>query len=194
MVQDVRQWLEEIQRLQQQLAQAIRDRDAALESADQWRQLYNTEAQQRRTDAQQYQQTINALKAEIQKFQNFSSSLPDEGQAAMTHQQQIESLQTVEELKARLVETLLERDRTREELSHLVQALQQEQADHAETRKSLTSALGDAVDLLAKAQNPSSTAIKLELEPASNSELPPSTPAELPASTNTLLQLPPVRN
>ena len=51
MSQDVRQWLDEIKRLQQQLTEVSRDRDDAGESATQWRQLYNTEAEQRRNDA-----------------------------------------------------------------------------------------------------------------------------------------------
>ena len=47
----VTQWLDQIKALKQQLADCIRDRDAAYESADNWRQLYTNEAQQRRTGA-----------------------------------------------------------------------------------------------------------------------------------------------
>jgi len=47
------------------------------------------------------------------------------------------------ELKERLVAVLAERDR-------LAQALEAEQANHAQTRKSLTTALGDAIDMLSK--------------------------------------------
>ncbi len=72
MAQDVRQWLDEIKRLQQQLTEASRDRDEASESAAQWRQLYNTEAEQRRNDVKLTQQTIANLEAQIQQLQTFS--------------------------------------------------------------------------------------------------------------------------
>lgn len=157
MPQDVRQWLNEIKALQQQLAEMTRDREAALESAAQWRQLYNTEAQQRRTEAKLNQQTIASLQAQIQKLQNFSPSIPDESKVISLHQQQVEELQTLEEVKIKLVEVLLERDRAREEINHLASALKQEQTRHSETRKNLTTALGDAVDLLSNTQKPPTT-------------------------------------
>lgn len=193
MAQDVRQWLEEIKRLQQQLAEVVRDRDDALQSAAQWRQLYNTEAQQRRDEAKLHQQTLDTFKAELQKFQSFSSSLPDAAKM-VAHQQEVEPLQAVDELKAKLVEVLLERDRTSEEFSHLVQALQQEKADHAETRKSLTSALADAVDLLAKAQGHRSAPVHFDLDSDSAPDRAQSAVGELPATKNPLLQLPPLCN
>jgi chromosome segregation ATPase len=160
MAQDVRQWLNEIKALQQQLAEIARDREAALESAAQWRQLYNTEAQQRRTEAKLNQQTIASLQAQIQKLQNFSPSIPDETKIISLHQQQVEELQTLEEVKIKLVEVLLERDRAREEINHLASALKQEQTRHSETRKNLTTALGDAVDLLSNTQKPTTPSIK----------------------------------
>jgi len=69
MSNDVRQWLAEIKELKQQLADSIRDRDAANESAANWRRLYNTEAQQRRTEARLAQQQIDALTLEVQQLQ-----------------------------------------------------------------------------------------------------------------------------
>jgi transcription elongation GreA/GreB family factor len=160
MTQDVRQWLNEIKALQQQLAEITRDREAALESAAQWRQLYNTEAQQRRTEAKLNQQTIATLQAQIQKLQSFSPSIPDETKVVSLHQQQVEELQTLEEIKIKLVEVLLERDRAREEINHLASTLKQEQTRHSETRKNLTTALGDAVDLLSNTQKPTTPSIK----------------------------------
>ncbi|MDB9513316.1 hypothetical protein PN499_19155 [Kamptonema animale CS-326] len=191
MTQDIRQWLNEIKALQQQLTEVVRDREAALESAGQWRQLYNTEAQQRRAEAKLNQQTIAALQAQIQKLQSFSSSIADENKAVTALNQQVEQLQTLEEVKAKLIEVLLERDRAREEINNLASALKAEQLHHAETRKSLTSALGDAVDLLAKGQNARHVEVDLVSDPNDPNY---SASSELPASKNPLIQLPPLKS
>ena len=111
MSQDVRQWLDEIKRLQQQLTEMARDRDEAGESAAQWRQLYNTEAEQRRNDAKLNQQTIATLEAQIQQSQNFSVAVSEGGEAGIARQKEVEQLQTVGELQAKLVAVLKERDR-----------------------------------------------------------------------------------
>ncbi|HLO47133.1 MAG TPA: hypothetical protein VK211_01705 [Kamptonema sp.] len=190
MTQDIRQWLNEIKALQQQLAEVARDREAALESAAQWRQLYNTEAQQRRAEAKLNQQTITALQAQIQKLQNFSTSIADETKTVTTLQQ-VEQLQTIEEVKTKLVEVLLERDRSREEINNLASALKEEQLRHSETRKSLTSALGDAVDLLTKGQN--SRHLEVDIVSDAN-DTTNSNAGELTASKNPLLQLPPLKS
>jgi len=217
MSQDVRQWLDEIKRLQQQLTEMTRDRDDAGESAAQWRQLYNTEAEQRRNDAKLTQQSIANLEAQIEESQNFSPNVSEGDEAGIARQQEVEQLQTVDELKAKLVAVLEERDRAFEQIKQLTQALKQEAARHAETSKNLTSALGDAVDLLTKARNPApaktETAYSLEIVPVNteNSEIalakPAPTgaaptkrieirhnPAQLPPSKNPLLGLPPFRN
>ncbi|MEG4837857.1 hypothetical protein [Microcoleus sp. B9-D4] len=201
MAQDVRQWLDEIKRLQQQLTEVSRDRDEAGESAAQWRQLYNTEAEQRRNDAKLTQQSIASLEAQIEQLQNFSPLIPEGDDAGVARQQEIAQLQTVGELKAKLTEVLQERDRAIEQVKQLTQALKQEEARHAETSKNLTSALGDAVDLLAKAQNPApaktETAYSLEIVPVSTENPGESAieirhnPGKLPPSKNQLLQLPP---
>ena len=200
MVQDVRQWLDEIKRLQQQLADVSRDRDEAGESAAQWRQLYNTEAEQRRNDAKLTQQSIAALEAQIEQLQSFSPVVSWGDDAGVAREQEVEQLQTLGELKAKLAEVLEERDRAFEQIKQLTQALQQEKARHAETSKNLTSALGDAVDLLTKAQNPAAarneSVYSLEIVPVSteNSESAIEirhNPAQLPPSKNQLLQLPP---
>ena len=47
--------------------------------------------------------------------------------------QEIEQLQSLEEVKAKLIEVLLERDRAREEINNLASALKTEQLHHAET-------------------------------------------------------------
>ena len=183
MVQDVRQWLDEVKRLQQQLTEIMRDRDEALESAAQWRQLYNTEAQQRRQEGKQYQETIDSLNIKIKRLQSFAPDLANEAQIIQNHQQEIEKLETLDEVKAKLVEVLLERDRVFAESKQLTEALKQEKERHSETRKNLTTALGDAVDLLTKAQGKRSvTTPNLNLTEDPLQKLPPSQipPLQLP--------------
>ncbi|MGB3404094.1 MAG: hypothetical protein WBA77_15530 [Microcoleaceae cyanobacterium] len=152
MTQNVRQWLDEIKRLQQQLATVQRDRDTALDSAQQWRKLYNTEAQQRREETQRYQSTLADLEAEIEQLQQKLSIPQNEILTKVAIQRELDQLQDAEELKARLKTVMLERDRARETIRQLNESLEQEQANHQETRNSLTTALGDTVDLLTKAQ------------------------------------------
>ncbi|MCW6052554.1 hypothetical protein K4039_21380 [Lyngbya sp. CCAP 1446/10] len=213
MSQDVRQWLDEIKRLQQQLTEVSRDRDDAGESAAQWRQLYNTEAEQRRNDAKFTQQSISALSAQIEELQNFYPIEPEGDEAGVVRQQEVERLHTVGELKAKLAEVLEERDRAIEQIKQLTQALKQEEARHAETSRNLTTALGDAVDLLTKAQtvpttkmepapaysleivptrtaNPGETAIEIRQTPTQTGR----NPAQLSPSKNQLLDLPPFGN
>ena len=142
MADQVVQWLNEIKDLKQKLQAAQEAQEAANASADNWRKLYETEAQQRRTEAVLTRQTIDALKAEIAQLQSLptSSSLLS---TQSTVERSIETLTTVDELKARLLELWAEHDR-------LAQDFKAEQADHAQTRKNLTTALGDTVDLLTK--------------------------------------------
>ncbi|AUB39252.1 hypothetical protein COO91_05244 [Nostoc flagelliforme CCNUN1] len=142
MNQDLTQeWLSEIQTLKEQMAGLQSDRDAAWESAQKWRQLYNTEAEQRRTDAQLAQQAIASLKAELHKLQGLEMETLAAGTPVTAIQQEIEQLKSVEELQTKLIAVIKERDR-------LLQALKTEQDNHAQTRNSLTTALGDAIDSL----------------------------------------------
>lgn len=144
---DFTQWLTQIKALKQELADSISDRNAAYESADNWRQLYTHEAQQRRTEARLAQQQIAALKAEIRELQGQSPQLDTENPEVVSAiEQEVAQLQTVEELQVKLKEVLIERDR-------LTDALKLEQANHAQTRKSLTSVIGDTIDQLAKERN-----------------------------------------
>ena len=75
MTQDVRQWLAEIKTLQQKLTETQKERDEAYASAANWRNLYETEAKQRRTESRLAQQAIGSLKEELQSLQ----ALPDGG-------------------------------------------------------------------------------------------------------------------
>lgn len=135
------QWLTEIQVLKEQMAGLQSDRDAAWESAQKWRQLYNTEAEQRRTDAQLSQQAIASLKANLHKLSSLESETLATDTPLIAIQQEIEQLKSVEDLQAKLIAIIKERDR-------LLQALKTEQDNHAQTRNSLTTALGDAIDSL----------------------------------------------
>ncbi|MEH2394775.1 MAG: hypothetical protein V7K21_25015 [Nostoc sp.] len=137
------QWLTEIQVLKEQMAGLQGDRDAAWESAQKWRQLYNTEAEQRRTDAQLSQQVIASLKADLHKLQGLEVKTLAAGTPVTAIQEEIKQLKSVEDLQAQLIAVIKERSR-------LLQALKTEQDNHAQTRNSLTTALGDAIDSLTR--------------------------------------------
>lgn len=142
MTQDLTQkWLTEIQSLTQQMTQFQRERDEAWESSQKWRQLYNTEAEQRRADAKLHQEAIASIKAEVQKFSGVNAEPGTDITTAI--QQEIAQFNSIEELQTQLIEIIQERD-------CLLQALKLEQENHAQTRKSLTTALGDAIDSLAR--------------------------------------------
>ncbi len=144
MNQDLTQeWLTEIQVLKEQMAELQSDRDAAWESAQKWRQLYNTEAEQRRTDAQLSQQAIASLKANLHKLQGLEVETLAAETSVTAIQQEIKQLKSVEDLQAKLIAVIKERDR-------LLQALKTEQDNHVQSRNSLTTALGDAIDSLTR--------------------------------------------
>lgn len=140
------QWLTEIQTLKQQLVEQQRDRHTAWESAQKWRKLYNTEAEQRRTDANLAQQAIASLKAEIHQLKGLETGILVDGKATTEAQQKIQQIQSIEDLQTKLIAIMKERDR-------LQQALKTEQENHAQTRQSLTTALGDAIDSLTRQRN-----------------------------------------
>ncbi|ALB41327.1 MULTISPECIES: hypothetical protein [Nostocales] len=142
MTQDLTQkWLTEIQSLTQQMTKFQRERDEAWESSQKWRQLYNTEAEQRRVDAKMHQEAMVSIKAEVQKFSVVNGETGTDMTTAI--QQEISQFNSIEELQTQLLEVIQERD-------CLLQALKLEQENHAQTRKSLTTALGDAIDSLAR--------------------------------------------
>ncbi|MBE9144164.1 hypothetical protein [Planktothrix mougeotii] len=191
MTQDVRQWLDEIKRLKQQLAQTQRELNAAIESSDQWRQRYNIEAQQRRQEAQRYLEQVGELRGELERWQRLSP-LPNELQVRVAVRQEMDQLKTLDEVKAKLIEAMLERDRSREQIHQLVEALEAEKAAHLETRNSLTTALGDTVDLLTKAQNQSQSATTVLPTLIANPSEYSSSIAQLPEAQQPLPQLPPI--
>lgn len=137
------QWLTEIKTLKEQVAKLQAERDAGWQSAEKWRKLYSTEAEQRRTDTQMAQQAVASLKAQIQQLKGIEEARLDDPTATTAIQQQVEQIKSVEELKTKLIAVMKESER-------LQQALKTEQDNHAQTRKSLTTALGDAIDRLTR--------------------------------------------
>lgn len=143
MTQDVQQWLGEIKHLQKKLEEAHQERDEAFASAANWRSLYETEAQQRRTETALSQGAVAELKAAAQKLQAGSPSVASSARVPTAIQAEVDSLETPDDLRQRLIAALIKCDR-------LTQALSLERASHEQTRKSLTSALGDTVEMLTK--------------------------------------------
>ena len=160
MTNEVSQWLAEIKTLQRQLAEIRQERDQAYASATNWRKLYESEAQQRRDSTEQSQMRIQAL---TQTLNSYQGDAPNEAdlQAVIDRVDQIEG---VAELRSQLIEALKLCDQLSRRLKH-------EQTSHEQTRQSLTTALGDAIDLLAKEQPTPATS------PSATSENTDSTPS-----------------
>jgi chemotaxis protein histidine kinase CheA len=138
MTQDITRWLTEIRTLQQQLVTTRQERDQAYQSAANWRQLYDAEAKQRREEAENLQATVSTLRTELDTLR---AHREDAIAAVLEEQLDVTDIQTVEGLRAELIKALQACDR-------LQKALNAEKAAHAETRKNLTSALGEAIDAL----------------------------------------------
>lgn len=143
MVNEVSQWLAEIQTLQQQLKALGQERDQAYASAANWRKLYESESEQRRNDAARSQIQIRALANELEVFKQTPSQGDRNLEQVLAQVTQVES---VDELRSQLADALTLCDQ-------LSNALTTEQAAHAETRQNLTTALGDTIDLITKDQN-----------------------------------------
>ena len=145
MIQEVKQWIDEIQILQKKLTEAAQEREEAFASAAKWRSLYETEAKQRRTEADLARQNTNALKVEIQQLQEPLMGFEDNSEtftkSSTLEIQAVKSRDSVVDLKAKLMEAWVERDR-------LIHALKAEQKNHAQTRQALTTALGDTIEHL----------------------------------------------
>ena len=112
-----------------------KERDRALDDAAKWRQRYETEAQQRRTETELADKTIRDLRTEVQQLcqlgqtvvRPVASSLPP---VAVGNDKQ--------NVATELSRLALARD-------ELALALAQEQQHHARTRENLISALGEAL-------------------------------------------------
>lgn len=137
MAYDVSQWLAEIRTLQRQLADAQKERDQAYASAANWRRLYETEARQRRTEVEEMRSHLQALESQLDSAQNPANLAPPGELGAPSRL----LANGAEPLQAKM-----------EELLHLCQSLRQqleaEKTAHAQTRQTLTTALGDTFDML----------------------------------------------
>ncbi|MBD2232450.1 hypothetical protein [Phormidium tenue] len=129
MSQDLTQWIAEVRTLQRQLADTQKERDQAYNSAANWRRLYETEARQRREDSIAFQAQIDALQQRLDA---------DPGAVFEKDLSTVNSLQGLQERLDGLVQ----------QCQDLTQQLQAEQAAHAQTRQTLTAALGDTFDAL----------------------------------------------
>jgi chromosome segregation ATPase len=147
MSQDVTPWLAEIQALKQQVADLQSQLHQAYVSTDNWQKRYEVEAQQRRLEIQQAQQTQQHLQQELQRLKGNAPLAEADRAEAIARWQDLDPAMTLLELRDRLVAVLVERDR-------LAAALEQEQAQHIATRQDLTLALGDAIERLTKEKHP----------------------------------------
>lgn len=133
------QWLNEVKSLQQQVRDLTIELDAAQQNVDSWRSRYETEGQQRRTDVTTRQDQINKLQTEIAQLRTqpeFSTTLSDNAIVV-----QINSITSMTALQGKLFEVWTDRD-------NVLAALKKEQLAHEKTKKDLTMALADAMDVL----------------------------------------------
>lgn len=153
MSQEIVQWLNEIKTLQQQVGDLQQILAETHSSAEKWRQLYETEAQQRRHEIQTYQKTLADLQAEMAALKT-KPSLPTGGAVDPEILAQVAGIVSLDDLKAKFAQVWADREA-------LQTRLQEEQAAHDRTRKDMTMALADAMDSLRR------------LREAHNLELPP---------------------
>ena len=73
MSQEVVQWLNEIKALKEDVTTLQQELTDCQASGDRWRQLYETEASQRRQDTEQLQAQVDQLQATIAQLQQESS-------------------------------------------------------------------------------------------------------------------------
>ena len=106
MVNEVSQWLAEIQSLRQKLQTLAQERDQAYASAANWRRLYESESEQRRNDSERSQLRIRALAKELDVFKQPASRTEGTSRDLQKVVTQVNQVKSVEELRSQLVETL----------------------------------------------------------------------------------------
>lgn len=181
MSQDVRQWLGEIKHLQQQLDVAHQEREEAYASAANWRNLYETEAKQRRTDIAIAQGVIEELQDALAQQQPALSLPAITEEVPEAIQQQVDGVQTMEELRQLLQQALVACDR-------LTKTLEAEQLRHAQTRQELTAALGDTIDQLTRERSGRAASSQAQTPPPAVTVA----PVESPSIRTPSLELPPL--
>ena len=137
--QDFSQWIQEIQALKQQVADLKRDRDAAYRASDKWQQHYTQETQQHRKNVEALQKNITQLREQLAA--GTVVNLPDGVELAIAP-----SDPAAEEMN---LQTAIEQnERLKLQLQQAIAALEKERQDHEATRLNLTTALGDAIEVL----------------------------------------------
>lgn len=142
------QWLAEVQALQRQVSELQQERERAYESANNWRKLYDQEAQQRRRDAAIAAGKIERLQKDISDLRTETKAATGGSPKAQLPIQPLDSQDV--QLNQQLNRIKAELDAAKQECERLQTQIEAERAEHAQTRNSLTAALGDAVDLLSK--------------------------------------------
>lgn len=125
----VSQWIAEIQALRQQVADLKGDRDRAYAAAERWQERYTIEANQRRAEAERAKARVLDLEVRLARAEGVP--LPSSEVSSPAGDE---------------VSLLPEATATDPRLIELTRALEAERAAHAQTRQSLTLALGDAID------------------------------------------------
>jgi predicted nucleic acid-binding Zn-ribbon protein len=136
---EVIQWLNEVKLLQQQVQDLNAELLVATQNADAWRSRYETEGQQRRSESASAQSKIGKLTDQVAQLlanPELSTELGDDAIAV-----QIKGLINLSDLQSKLFEVWTERDKA-------IAALKAEQSAHEKTKKDLTMALADAMDVL----------------------------------------------
>ncbi|MGG6240506.1 hypothetical protein ACQ4N7_17920 [Nodosilinea sp. AN01ver1] len=128
MSQDLTQWIAEVRTLQRQLADTQKERDQAYNSAANWRRLYETEARQRREETAEFQSQLEALQQQLKA-------------APATEASDLSGVNSLQDLQQHL-DGLVQR------CQELTDRLEAERQAHAQTRQTLTAALGDTFDAL----------------------------------------------
>jgi hypothetical protein len=116
-----------------QLNQLRVERDRALEDAAKWRRRYEVEAQQRRAETELAEKTIRELRAELFQLCQIGPAV-----RSAAPLREGESDGVLGRLSAELAELQQERNR-------LAEAFAQEQQQHAKTRESLITAIGEVM-------------------------------------------------
>ncbi len=113
------------EKLQAELKRVQQEYDRVLDHAAKWRQRYEVEAKQRRSEAEIAEKTIRELRAELLQLCQLGPS--------------------VRPAPALMAEKTPELAKLQEERDRLAEALAQEQQQHAKTRANLITALGEAL-------------------------------------------------
>ena len=124
--------------LAMEVQQALEARAQALESAEKWRKRYESEAQQRRTESQQAEETIQRLRTELAQMCQLGTQSPLPSRVQPTRAASDLSSSTLERLAAEV-------QQLRQEKNQLADLLAQEQSRHQQTKENLMTALSDAL-------------------------------------------------